>query len=199
MLPPGGLQPAIARGRLRFEPYAAPAVGEAYADGRVYLRTEVGLTRRHRGGTGEDEATITEVSLFGLEYWLLVQLHAAVKYAEWAGAYGDVDVLAALVGPTTVIADKALPATAYRFSGDPKQRTDTEPVHTTSTLDAMASDPVQLVACARWLAADLLADFGQVETKLLAADGRILSARLDEQARRQVEAWMREVGLPVEP
>jgi hypothetical protein len=188
----GGQPPAVLRGRLRLEPYSAPTAGEAYADGRIYLRTEVSWSTQQHG-----DKVVAVLNLLDLEYWLLVQLQAAVKYAEWAGAYGDVDVLAVLNGPTTVVPDTRLSSRAPFLNG-PKERTDTEPVHTTSTLDALASDPVQLVACARRLATEFLADFGYVETKLLTPDGRILSSRLDEQARVQVEAWMREVGLPVE-
>ncbi len=191
----GGQPPAVLRGRLRLEPYSAATAGEAYADGRMYLRTEVGWSRQY--GVLGGETPVPEVNLFWLEYWLLVQLQTAVKYAEWAGAYGDIDVLVALVGPTTAAPDTSLPTTQFPFRNDPKERTDTEPVHTTSTLDALAGDPVQLVACARRLATDFLADFGYVETKLLTPEGRILSNRLDQQARAQVETWMRQVGLPV--
>lgn len=189
----GGQSPAVLRGRLRLEPYSDPTSGEAYANGRMYLRTEVSWSTEPNG-----DELVPVLNLFALEYWLLVQLHAAVKYAEWAGAYGDVDVLATLVGPTRVVPDTRLPTTRFPFANDPRERTDTEPVHTTSTLDALAGDAVQLVTCARRLATEFLADLGFVETKLLAPDGQILSKRLDQEARAQVEAWMHEVGLPVE-
>lgn len=189
----GGQPPQVLRGRLRFEPYAAPTAAEAYADGRLYLRTQVGWSRR--SGMPGDETPVPEVNLFWLEYWLLVQLQTAAKYAEWAGAYGDVDVLAALIGPTTLVPDTSLPNNRFPFRNDPKERTDTEPVHTTSTLDALACDPVQLVVCARRLAVAFLADFGRVETTLLTPDGQILFDKLEQQSRAQVEAWMREVGL----
>ena len=188
-----GGTPAVLRGRLRLEPYAAPTAAEAYADGCVYLRAEIGWSVP-RG----DGAAVPVLSMVGLEYWLLVQLQFAVAYAEWAGAYGDVDILARLVGPAAVALDNTLPNQSRAFPGDVKERTDTDPVHTTSTLDALLGDPVQLVACARRLATEFLADFGSVETKLLTPDGRILSKRLDQQGCSQVETWMRAVGLPVE-
>jgi len=83
------------------------------------------------------------------------------------------------------------------FFDGARERTDTAPVHSTSTLDSLASDPVQLQACARRIASDLLADFGHVETTLLKPDGKILSARLDSKARESLELWMRDAGLPV--
>jgi len=192
----GGQPPQVLRGRLRFEPYAAPTAAEAYADGRLYLRTQVGWSRP--SGMMGGETPVPEVNLFWLEYWLLVQLQTAVKYAEWAGAYGDVDVLAALIGPTTLVPDTSLPNNQFPFRNDPKERTDTAPVHTSSTLDALSGDPVQLVVCARRLAVAFLADFGRVETNLLTPDGRILSDKLEQQSRAQAEAWMREIGLLVE-
>src|SRR5438045_3351766 len=48
----------------------------------------------------------------------------------------------------------------------------------------------QLQACARRIASDLLADLGHVETTMLKPDGRILSARLDPQARTNLECWI---------
>jgi hypothetical protein len=59
------------------------------------------------------------------------------------------------------------------------------------------ANPVQLQACARRIASDLLADFGHVETTLLKPDGKILSARLDSKAGESLELWMRDAGLPV--
>jgi len=48
------------------------------------------------------------------------------------------------------------------------------------------------------LAHDLLAGLGHVETTMLKPDGSILSARLDPEARANLESWMREAGLPVD-
>jgi hypothetical protein len=44
-----GQTPAVLRGRLRLEPRASSTAMEAYADGRVYLRTEVGMPPPHEG------------------------------------------------------------------------------------------------------------------------------------------------------
>jgi len=81
---------------------------------------------------------------------------------------------------------------------EPRERTGQAPVHTTSTLEALAGDGAQLQACARRIASDLLADLGHVETTLLKPDGKILSTRLDPQARVNIEAWMRSAGLDAE-
>jgi hypothetical protein len=187
-----GQTPAVLRGRVRLEPRAASnAAMEAYADGRVYLRAEVGFPPSNGGSAPVLNFTV-------MEYWLLTLLHTAARYTEWAGAYGDVDVLAVLTAPTTIV-PSTIPLVGGYFSFDePRERTDTAPVHATSTLDALAGDAAQLQACARRIASDLLADFGHVETTMLKPDGRILSVRLDAQARTNLECWMREAGLPVD-
>jgi hypothetical protein len=186
-----GQTPGVLRGRLRLEPHANSTAMEAYADGRVYLRTEVGWPPSHEGSAPVLNFTI-------MEYWLLTLLHAAAAYSEWAGAYGDVDVLAVLTGPSVIVPSTAPLVGQFISFNEPKERTDTEPVHATSTLDALAGDAAQLQACARRIASDLVADLGHVETTMLKPDGRILSARLDPQARTNLECWMREVGLPVD-
>src|SRR5260370_530740 len=84
------------------------------------------------------------------------------------------------------------------FFDGARERTDTSPVHATSTLDSLASDPAQLQACARRIASNLFADLGHVETTLLKPDGKILSERLDSKARENIELWMRAAGLPVQ-
>jgi hypothetical protein len=164
---------------------------EAYADGRVYLRTEVGWPPAHGGSAPVLNFTV-------MEYWLLTLLHAAAAYSEWTGAYGDVDVLAVLTAPGTIVPSTVPLAGRYFSFNEPRERTDTAPVHATSTLHALAGDAAQLQACARRIASDLLADLGHVETTMLKPDGRILSARLDPQARTNLECWMREAGLPVD-
>jgi len=182
--------PEVLRGRLRLEPRFHSIAMEAYADGSMYTRTEVGWQLN-----AQDSAPVLNFTF--MEYSLLTLLHAAARYADWTGAYGDVDVLAVLDGP-----DKIAPSTAplvarYVFPSEARERTDTSPVHATSTLEALASDPVQLQACARRIASELLADFGHVETTLLKPDGKILSARLDPEARENIELWMCAAGLPV--
>lgn len=186
-----GQTPGVLRGRLRLEPRTASSASmEAYADGRVYLRAEVGWPPSSEGAAPVLNLTV-------MEYWLLTLLHAAARYSEWAGAYGDVDVLTVLTGPTTIVPNTIPLAGRYLSFSEPRERTDTAPVHATSTLDALAGDAGQLQVCARRIASDLLADLGQVETTMLMPDGRILSDRLDAQARANLECWMREAGLPV--
>jgi hypothetical protein len=185
--------PAVLRGRVRLEPRVSSVAMEAYADGRIYLRTEVGFPSSNGGSAPVLNFTV-------MEYWLLALLHAAARYSEWTGAYGDVDVLTVLTGPTTIVPSTIPLAGRERYFSfdEPRERTDTAPVHATSTLDALAGDAAQLQACARRIASDLLADFGHVETTMLKPDGRILSVRLDAQARTNLECWMREAGLPVD-
>lgn len=187
-----GQTPTVLRGRLRLEPRVSSVVMEAYADGRVYLRAEVGWPPPSGGAA-------PVLNLTAMEYWLLALLHAAAAYSSWTGAYGDVDVLVGLVGPRTILPSTA-PADGRGmppFGSDAREHTHTEPVHATSTLDALASDAAQLLSCARRIASDLLADFGYVETTMLKPERRILSARLDPGARTNIEHWMRATGLPV--
>jgi hypothetical protein len=184
-------QPAeVLRGRLRLEPRFHSTAMEAYADGSAYIRTEVGMPPMNQGNAPVLNFTV-------MEYWLLTLLHATASYADWTGAYGDIDVLAVLAGPTAMVPSTAPLGGRYFASDGVRERTDTSPVHATSTLDALASDPVQLQACARRIASDLLADLGYVETTLLKSDSEILSARLDREARQNIELWMRATGLPV--
>jgi hypothetical protein len=185
-----GQTPGVLRGRLRLEPRARSTAMEAYADGRVYLRMEAGWPPSSEGSAPVLNFTV-------MEYRLLALLHAAARYSEWAGAYGDVDVLAVLTGPTTIVPSTVPLGVRYFRFNEPRERTDTAPVHATSTLDALAGDAAQLQSCARRIASDLLADLGHVETTMLKPDGSILSARLDPEARTSLECWMREAGLPV--
>ena len=182
--------PEVLRGRLRLEPRPHSTAMEAYADGSVYIRTDVGWPPKADGSAPVLNFTV-------MEYWLLILLHAAASYADWTGAYGDVDVLAVLAGPGAIVPSTLPLVGRFFFSGEARERTDTSPVHATSTLDALASDPLQLQACARRIASSLLADLGHVETTLLKPDGKILSARLDREARETIELWMRAAGLPV--
>jgi hypothetical protein len=186
-----GQTPGVLRGRLRLEPRVSLTAMEAYADGRVYLRTEVGFPPRPGGSVPVLNFTV-------MEYWLLTLLHAAAAYSEWTGAYGDVDVLAVLTAPGAIVPSTAPLVGQFLFFDDPRERTDTAPVHATSTLDALAGHAAHLQACARRIASDLVADLGHVETTMLKPDGRILSARLDPQARANLECGMREAGLQVD-
>jgi Schlafen, AlbA_2 len=185
-----GQTPEVLRGRLRLEPRMNSTALEAYADGSVYIRTEVGWHSTAAGSAPLLNFTI-------MEYWLLTLLQAAARYSEWTGAYGDVDVLAVLAGPS-VIVPSTVPLVGRYFSfSDARERTDTAPVHVTSILDALANNAAQLQACARRIASDLFADLGHVETTLLKPDGTIISGRLDSAARENLEHWMRDAGLPV--
>jgi hypothetical protein len=85
--------PEVLRGRLRLEPRLNSTALEAYADGSVYIRAEVGWPPK-----AADSAPVLNFTV--MEYWLLSLLQAAARYSEWTGAYGDVDVLAVSPGQT---------------------------------------------------------------------------------------------------
>jgi hypothetical protein len=176
-----GQTPEVLRGRLRLEPRVNSTALEVYADGSMYIRAEVGWPSAAAGSAPVLNFTV-------MEYWLLSLLHAAAKYSEWTGAYGDVDVLAVLVGPPA-IAPSTAPVTGRSFwPSEARERTDTTPTHATSTLDALASQAAQLQACTRRLASDLLADLGHVETTLLTR----ISTPLDRRNRGQANSkWRR--------
>lgn len=184
-----GQLPEVLRGRLRLKPRANSTALEAYADGKVYISTEVGWAT---------ESSVPVLNFAVMEYWLLSLLHAAARYSEWTGAYGDADVLVVLAGPRTIVPSTVPLAGRYNSFPEARERTDTAPVHATSTLDALASNVARLQACARRIASDLLADLGYVETTLLKPDSKILSGRLDPAARQDLELWMRGAGLPID-
>jgi GNAT superfamily N-acetyltransferase len=90
-------QPAeVLRGRLRIQPPFHFTAMEAYADGSAYIRAATG-----KPPLAEGYAPVLNFTV--MEYRLLTLLHAAARYADWAGAYGDVDVLAVLTGPTAMV------------------------------------------------------------------------------------------------
>lgn len=93
----GGQRPAVLRGRLRVDHYDGHAV-ELYADGSVFARTMAA------GPLRADGPTVLNFTL--LEIRVMSLLHFAAVYADWAGAYGDVDVLARLTGPRDVVLDR---------------------------------------------------------------------------------------------
>jgi hypothetical protein len=135
-----GQTPEVLRGRLRLERRMNSTALEAYADGSVYMRAEVYSPPRAVGSAPVLNFTV-------MEYWLLSLLHAAARYSEWTGAYGDVDVLAVLVGPSAIVPSTLPLVGEYVWYSEARERTDTAPVHVTSTLDALANNGAQLQAC----------------------------------------------------
>ncbi len=184
-----GQMPVLLRGRLRIDKYDGQAA-ELHADGSVFARVMAAWPRA-AGGPPVMNFTMLEITVLSL-------LHFAAAYADWAGAYGDVDVLARLTGPSHVIPDRMpLDREHPLFSSDAVARSSDEPAHRTSTLGALASDGAQLQDCARRISADFLADLGVSETTLLKDKGHILTDRFNEVDKAVTETWMKHVGLPV--
>lgn len=111
-----GQTPEVLRGRLRLEPRFHSIAMEAYADGSVYIRVEVGCPPKTEGSAPVLNFTI-------MEYWLLTLLHAAARYADWTGAHGDVDVLAVLAGPSAIVPSTAPLGGQHIFFPEARERT----------------------------------------------------------------------------
>ncbi|HLI75495.1 MAG TPA: hypothetical protein VKV02_01020 [Acidobacteriaceae bacterium] len=105
-----------------------------------------------------------------LEYQVLGPVHLGAAYARWAGAYGDADVLAKTAGEPAVRLEVG-PMGRAGASISPATRTSDTPAHMTVPLDAIAEDVHDLHLAAGSIAADLLADYGQADTRLLKPDG----------------------------
>jgi hypothetical protein len=104
-----------------------------------------------------------------LEHMTLGAIDLAARYALWAGGYGDADILARTNGIPTVALE--LGATNISSRGqNVVTRSSTTPTQITAPLDAITSDPCQLLLTSYSMAADLLADYGQDRTRLLSPD-----------------------------
>ncbi|WP_410637753.1 helix-turn-helix domain-containing protein [Amycolatopsis sp. lyj-346] len=180
-----GRMPIVQRGRLRYEFDLAEA--EWYTDGSSFLRTLVSV-----GSHGEPP----KLNYSALELRILALLHMASSYANWVGAYGDIDVLARTIGAQTVSPDLRPPTEQSMFIDHSSvKRGSNEPSHLTASLHSLIEEPVQLLTSAYNIAADLLADYGQADTTLLMSDGSVRWQRMGSHGDNQLHTWMTEVGL----
>ncbi|MBX9397442.1 ATP-binding protein [Streptomyces sp. TRM72054] len=170
--------PQIRRGRMRVPGAGIHAVW--HSDGGATLR--VTLASDHDAGV---------LNLTRLEHQVLCTLHLACAYAEWAGAYGDADVMASTASPPEVHLDRTPPNGSARYvPGIPVASDAGSPCHHIGYLEALANGGSQLRSMARNICMDLLADYGVYEPTLLRDDGDVRSERLAVAERLQIEAWL---------
>jgi len=180
-----GHMPIVQRGRLRYASNLAEA--ECYTDGSCFIRTRVsvGVMRKP-----------PQLNYSVLELRILALLHIAASYAHWAGAYGDVDVLARTTGAWTVLPELRPPSEqGTPVDNRAVKRGSDEPTHLTASLHSLIEEPTQLLIAAHSIAADLLADYGQAETTLLEPDGSVRWMRMGQPGENPLHTWMTDVGL----
>lgn len=110
--------------------------------------------------------------------------------ARWAGAYGDADILAKTAGEPTVYLEAGPMGRAGTSIPRTSTHTSDAPAHVTVPLDAIIEDASELHLAARSIASDLLADYGQADTRLLKPDGSIAFALLDYGYQGPLRNWI---------
>ncbi|WP_372669800.1 AlbA family DNA-binding domain-containing protein [Amycolatopsis kentuckyensis] len=180
-----GRMPVVQRGRLSCDHNDVEAAW--YTDGSSFIRVLVGFAKYRDH---------VRLNYSALELRILSLLQIAAAYADWAGAYGDIDVLARTVGARTVYPDLYAPAQQHAFIDRVTvRRSSNEPTHLTASLHSVVGEPTQLLSCAYSIAADLLADYGQPETTLIKSDGSVRWQRMGAPGRNELHAWLNNVGL----
>ncbi|MFF1639447.1 helix-turn-helix domain-containing protein [Streptomyces sp. NPDC058246] len=180
-----GHAPVIRRGRMRISGPGVHAVW--HSDGSAHL--QVDLTSEP-APTAEDAAAPV-LNLTRLEASVLYGLHLACAYAEWAGAYGDADVLAGTSSPAQVLLDRTpVNGTARFVPGVPVSSDTGTPCHRIGYLEALCNGSMQLCTMAHAISSDLLADYGVYEPTLLRPDATVRSQRLAQRERAEMEAWL---------
>ena len=116
-------------------------------------------------------------------------VHLGVGYARWAGAYGDADILAKTAGEPTVYLKAGPMGRAGTSNPRTSTRTSDVPAHITVPLDDIAQDAGELHLAARSIAADLLADYGQPDNRLLKPDGSIAFGLLEPGYQDPLRNW----------
>ncbi|MFF0851288.1 helix-turn-helix domain-containing protein [Streptomyces sp. NPDC003280] len=180
-----GHAPVIRRGRMRISGPGVHAIW--HSDGSAHL--QVDLTSD--SPTAAQDVAVPVLNLTLLESRVLYGLHLACAYAEWAGAYGDADVLAGTSSPFQVLLDRTpLNGTARFIPGIPISGDMGRPCHRIGYLEALCNGSTQVRAMAHTISADLLADYGVYEPTLLRPDGTVRSERLAHRERVEMEAWL---------
>lgn len=188
-----GQPPQIRRGRMRLPGPGVQAVW--HSNGSAHLRVDLTSVS---APPVPDGAPILNLTL--LESRVLYALHLACAYAEWAGGYGDADVLAATSSPAQVLLDRTpLNGTARFTPGVPVSSDAGTPCHRIGYLEALCSGSRQVRAMARDISADLLADYGVYEPTLLRPDATVRSERLAQHERAEMEAWLASTSRATRP
>ncbi|MFF4499123.1 helix-turn-helix domain-containing protein [Streptomyces sp. NPDC001401] len=189
-----GHAPEIRRGRMRISGPGVHAIW--HSDGSAHLRVDL----TSDPALAAQDATTTVLNLTLLESRVLYGLHLACAYAEWAGAYGDADVLASTSSPTQVLLDRTpLNGTARFVPGVPVSSDSGSPCHRIGYLEALCNGSMQVRSMAHDIGTDLLADYGVYEPTLLRPDATVRSERLAQRERAEMAAWLASASGSNEP
>jgi hypothetical protein len=179
----GGQFPAVARRRIHFD--GGGCLLDFSTDGSAFIRAHAAW--RPPGRDPDADPVLWAVFL---EYQILGAVHLGAAYARWAGAYGDADILARTAGEPTVYLEAGPMGRAGTSIPHSSTRTADTSAHVTVPLDAIAEDASELHLAARSIASDLLADYGQADTRLLKPDGSISFALLEYGYQGPLRAWI---------
>jgi hypothetical protein len=179
----GGQFPAIARRRIHFD--GGGCLLDLSTDGSAFISAHAAW----RPPTRDPESAPVLWAAF-LEYQILGTVHLCAAYARWAGAYGDADILAKTAGEPAVYLEAGPMGRAGTSIPRISIRTSDAPAHITVPLDAIAEDARELHLAARSIASDLLADYGQADTRLLKPDGSIAFGLLEDGYQGPLRNWI---------
>src|ERR1022692_2666511 len=109
-------------------------------------------------------------------------------YASWAGAAGDAVVAASLMAQANIqIAE--YPSHSALWPAQAIFEINSRDAELTMPITAVASDPLELVAAARSLAADLLSDFRLPEPEILTAESNVNTSHILPPDQNHVRQW----------
>jgi Putative DNA-binding domain len=178
----GGRFPTVARRRIHFD--GGTCLLDFGTDGSTFIQAHAAWRPTH------DPQVAPVLWVAFLEYQVLGAVHLGTAYARWAGAYGDADILAKTAGEPTVYLETGPMGRAGTSVPSTATRTSDAPTHITVPLDAIAEDDRELHLAARSIATDLLADYGQADTRLLKPDGSIAYGLLDHGYQGPLQNWL---------
>ena len=177
----GGRFPTVARRRIHFD--GGTCLLDLSTDGSAFIRA-------HAAWRPDRDQPAPVLWAAFLEYQVFGAVHLGTAYARWAGAYGDADILAKTAGELSVYLETGPMGRAGTSNPHTVTCTSDAPAHITVPLDAIAEDTSQLHLAARSIAADLLADYGQADTRLLRPDGTIACGLLDHGCQGPLMNWI---------
>jgi hypothetical protein len=179
----GGQFPAVARRRIHFD--GGGCLLDFTTDGSAFIRAHAAW---RPPGRAPDADPVLWAAF--LEYQILGAVHLSAAYARWAGGYGDADILARTAGEATVYLEAGPMGRAGTSVPRSSTRMSDMPAHVTVPLDAIAEDARELHLAARSIASDLLADYGQADTRLLRPDGSISFGLLEHGYQGPLRTWI---------
>ena len=181
-----GVTPVAGRRKVVFADRSSTA--EFYTDGSSFAAVTVGNPLR------DNQPPVLRPDLLEMSVLTLTSLLAF--YASWAGAAGDAVVAAFLMAQTKIqIAE--YPSQDGIWPGETIFEINSREAELTMPIAAVVSDPPELVAAARSLAADLLSDFRVPEPEILTAENSVNASHVLPPAYGHVRQWALSRGVAV--